>query len=60
VVTDFIGSKTNQAQRIWNDAGFTTEVIILRDSNHTDHDITWRSLPEGFIGPCSETTIMVE
>ena len=57
-VPNFIGARENQAQAIWNDAGFTTEVIILPD-NWNNHHINWQSLPEGFIGSCSETTIMV-
>ena len=60
-VPNFIGVKFNQAQRLWNDAGFTTEVIILPHPDYQiDHYITWQSLPEGFIGSCSDTTITVE
>ena len=48
-------------RRVWNDAGFTTEVIILGD-DQIDRPgyITWQSLPEGFFGSCSGTTIIVE
>jgi len=56
-VPNFIGTKLNQAQSIWNDAGFTTEVNIL--PRHFGWLIIWQSLPEGFIGSCSDTTIMV-
>ena len=56
-VPNFIGAEFNQAQRIWNDAGFTTQVIILPGLN--GHYISWQSLPEGFIGSCSDTTIAV-
>jgi hypothetical protein len=60
-VPNFIGARENQAQAIWNDAGFTTEVTILPDPNNfNDHRINWQSLPEGFIGSCSETTIKVQ
>ena len=31
-------------------------LILVRN----DHYITWQSLPEGFIGSCSETTIIVQ
>ena len=58
-VPNFIGARESQAQAIWNDAGFTTEVIILPD-NWNDRHINWQSLPEGFIGSCSETTITVQ
>ena len=48
-------------RRLWNDAGFTTEVIILPGlGDPIDRYITWQSLPEGFIGSCSDTTIIVE
>jgi hypothetical protein len=60
-VPNFIGARENQAQAIWNDAGFTTDVIILPDGNNwSDRHINWQSLPEGFIGSCSETTISVQ
>jgi hypothetical protein len=47
----------NEAQSIWNDAGFTTEVITF---GHFGWLITWQSLPEGFIGSCSDTTVTVQ
>ena len=60
-VPNFIGTNLSHAQRLWNDAGFTTEVIILPGpADPIDHVITWQSLPEGFIGSCSDTTITVE
>jgi cell division septation protein DedD len=59
-VPNFIGTNIHHAQRLWNDAGFTTEVIILPDVNPIDHYITWQSLPEGFTGSCSDTTIIVQ
>jgi hypothetical protein len=60
-VPNFIGTKLNHAQALWNDAGFTTEVIILPGpDNGIGHYITWQSLPEGFMGSCSDTTIIVE
>jgi hypothetical protein len=60
-VPNFIGANVNHAQTIWNDAGFTTEVIILPGPiNWIDRHIDWQSLPEGFIGSCSDTTITVE
>jgi hypothetical protein len=60
-VPNFIGTKLHHAQRLWNDAGFTTEVIILPGpDNLIDKYITWQSLPEGFIGTCSDTTIILE
>ena len=56
-VPNFIGARESQAQAIWNDAGFTTEVIILPDIETTT--ISTGKSSEGFIGSCSETTIMV-
>jgi hypothetical protein len=51
----------NQAQSIWNDAGFTTEVITLPNPDNPGQGklITWQSLPQGFIGSCSDTMITV-
>ena len=60
-VPNFIGTQFNQAQSTWNDAGFTTEVIISHgNQNDIDIRITRQSLPEGFIGSCFETTIIVQ
>ena len=56
-VPNFIGTRLHDAQSTWNDAGFTTQVIIPGFGNMY---ITWQSLPEGFIGSCSETTITVQ
>jgi hypothetical protein len=56
-VPNFIGTRFHDAQSTWNDAGFTTQVIIAGFGNNY---ITWQSLPEGFIGSCSDTTITVE
>jgi Pectate lyase superfamily protein len=60
-VPNFIGTKLNHAQSIWNDAGFTTEVIIVPNPDDPGMGklITWQSLPEGSIGSCSDTTIIV-
>jgi hypothetical protein len=57
-VPNFIGIRIRDAQSVWNDAGFTTEVIT--SENGGGHLIIWQSLPEGFIGSCSDTTIIVE
>ena len=56
-VPNFIGTRMHDAQSTWNDAGFTTQVIIPGFGNMY---ITWQSLPEGFIGSCSDTTIIVQ
>jgi len=60
-VPNFIDTKLNHAQSIWNDAGFTTEVIIVPNPDDPGQGklITWQSLPQGFIGSCSDTTIAV-
>jgi hypothetical protein len=57
-VPNFIGTRLHDAQTLWNDAGFTTEVITFE--NGGGHLIISQSLPEGFIGSCSDTTIIVE
>jgi len=57
-VPNFIGIRIRDAQSVWNDAGFTTEVIT--SENGGGHLIIWQSLPEGFIGSCSDTTITVQ
>ena len=56
-VPNFIGTRLHDAQSTWNDAGFTTQVILPGFGNMY---ISWQSLPEGFIGSCSETTITVQ
>jgi hypothetical protein len=56
-VPNFIGTRLHDAQSTWNDAGFTTQVIT---SGFGNNNITSQSLPEGFIGSCSETTISVQ
>jgi len=56
-VPNFIDTKLNRAQSLWNNAGFTTKVII--DDPGMGKLITWQSLPQGFIGSCSETMITV-
>jgi hypothetical protein len=56
-VPNLIGTHFHHAQDAWNWHGFTTEVIILP---HDGIWITWQSLPAGFIGSCSDTTISVE
>jgi hypothetical protein len=56
-VPNFIGTRLNRAQSIWNNAGFTTSVITIPPRRQL---ITWQSLPQGFIGSCSDTTIDVQ
>jgi hypothetical protein len=55
-VPDFIGARLNQAQRIWTNAGFTTEVITVGPMGHR---ITSQSLPAGYLGSCTTLTITV-
>jgi hypothetical protein len=57
-VPNLMGVKIKDAQSVWNDAGFTTEVITSK--NGGGQSIMSQSLPEGFIGSCSDTTIIVE
>jgi hypothetical protein len=56
-VPNFIGTRLHDAQSTWNDAGFTTQVVLPGFGNMY---ISWQSLPVGFIGSCSETTIIVQ
>ena len=53
-VPDFIGIRLNRAQEMWNAAGFTTRVITIGPGGHS---ITSQSLPVGYVGSCSTTTI---
>jgi hypothetical protein len=55
-VPNFIGARSNEAQSIWSNAGFTTEVNTVGPMGH---QITSQSLPAGYIGFCSTTTITV-
>ena len=57
-VPDFTnGTKISDAQSVWADvAGFTTTVTAIGPSGQ---QITWQSLPAGFVGACSTTTITV-
>jgi hypothetical protein len=51
------GTRLNRAQSVWNNAGFTTSVTT---SGCRRQLITWQSLPQRFIGSCSNTTIVVQ
>src|SRR5207249_3303352 len=55
-VPDFVGVKIIDAQTIWQNAGFTTEVITDGPPGQT---ISWQSLPPGYEGDCSTTVIFV-
>ena len=51
------GTKINQAQGVWTTiGGFTTTVTTVGPSGQ---QITWQSLPPGFVGLCATTTITV-
>lgn len=51
------GTKINQAQGVWNSVGgFTTTVTTIGPAGQA---ITWQSRPQGYVGPCSTTTITV-
>jgi hypothetical protein len=56
-VPNFIGTRENHAQSMWNNAGFTTSVTVMRPRSQF---ITWQSDPPGFIGSCSGTRIGVQ
>jgi hypothetical protein len=53
-VPNFIGIRLNRAQGLWNSAGFTTTVITIGAQGHA---ITSQSLPPGYTGSCTTTTI---
>jgi hypothetical protein len=54
-VPNFIGVRLNRAQSIWRHAGFTTRVTTIGPGRN----ITEQSLPPGYVGSCSTTTITV-
>jgi len=56
-VPNFIGTRMNRAQSVWNNAGFTTSVI---KNGRPPQLIIWQSLPQGFIGSCSDTAINLQ
>jgi hypothetical protein len=56
-VPNFIGTRLNHARSVWNNAGFTTSVTTI---GRRPQLIIWQSLPQGFIGSCSDTTIVVQ
>ena len=55
-VPNFIGGRLNRAQSIWSNAGFTTRVTTIGPGGHR---ITSQSLPAGYVGSCTTTTITV-
>jgi hypothetical protein len=55
-VPNFIGARLNQAQSIWSNAGFTTSVTTVGRMNRR---VTSQSLPAGYVGSCTTTTITV-
>ena len=57
-VPDFAnGTRLNQAQDVWsNVAGFETSASTIGPGGQ---DITWQSLPAGYVGPCASVTIVV-
>src|SRR5882724_1508217 len=59
MVPNFIGTKTNRAQSVWNAAGFILpSSITIRGPN--GRGITWQSLPAGSFGACADTPIAVQ
>src|SRR5439155_2279569 len=55
-VPNFIGVRLNRAKSIWRSAGFTTTVTTIGPGGHK---ITSQSLPAGYVGSCTTTTITV-
>jgi hypothetical protein len=56
IVPDFLGQKINRAQRIWSNAGFTTQVIVLGPKGQR---ISSQSIPAGTSVNCDTTIITV-
>jgi hypothetical protein len=57
-IPSFVGAKVNDAQTIWNAAGFTTTVTITRPPNG-NYTITNQSTVGGQMASCSTTTMTV-
>jgi hypothetical protein len=55
-VPNFVGAQIVDAQTIWQNAGFTTEVIT---NGPPGHRISSQSLPPGYQGDCSTTMMFV-
>ena len=55
-VPNFIGVRLYRAQSLWSNAGFTTRVTTIGPGGH---EITSQTLPPGYVGSCSTTTITV-
>ena len=56
IVPNFLGQKINQAQKIWRDAGFTTQVIAPRGGGQK---ISQQSIQAGTSANCNTTIITV-
>src|SRR4029077_2365321 len=56
IVPNFLGQKINRAQRIWSNAGFTTQVIVQGGRGQR---ISFQSIPAGTSANCNTTIITV-
>jgi len=56
IVPNFLGQKINRAQRIWRNAGFTTQVM---GGSRQGQRISWQSIPAGTSANCNTTIITV-
>jgi hypothetical protein len=56
IVPNFLGQKINRAQRIWRNAGFTTQAIVLGRQGQT---ISGQSVQAGILANCNTTIITV-
>jgi len=56
IVPNFLGRRINRAQRIWRNAGFTTQVIVR---SRQGQRISWQSIPAGTSANCNTTLITV-
>ena len=56
IVPNFLGQKINQAQTIWRNAGFTTQVIARGGRGQK---ISLQSIPAGTLANCNTTIITV-
>jgi Concanavalin A-like lectin/glucanases superfamily len=56
IVPNFLGQRINQAQTIWRNAGFTTQVIVR---SRRGQRISFQSIPAGTSANCNTTIITV-
>jgi hypothetical protein len=58
-VPNFIGTRLNRAQSVWNAAGFIPPSTV-RMTGSNGRPIIWQSLPTGSFGACANTSMAVQ